>query len=75
MSGAQDLTGGAGEPQRSRTRREDSRLLAKDPIGEDDTRRLRVQADWRFVERLKWAILTGRESPAAVLGLRNKRPS
>jgi hypothetical protein len=58
-----------------RTRRDDSRLLTKDPIGEDDTRRLRVQQDWKFVERLKWAILTGRESPAAVLGVRNKRPS
>jgi hypothetical protein len=58
-----------------RTRRDDSQLLAEDAIGQDDAHRLRVQQDWKFVERLKWAILTGREGPAAVLGLRNKRPS
>jgi hypothetical protein len=58
-----------------RTRRDDSQLLAEDPIGQDDARRLRVQQDWKFVERLKWAILAGHETPAGVLGVRNKRPS
>jgi hypothetical protein len=55
--------------------RHDSKLLDEDAIGQDDARRLRVRQDWKFVERLRQAIRDGHETPAGVLGVRNKRPS
>jgi hypothetical protein len=58
-----------------RTRRNDGKLLNGDPLPPDDARRAQIERDWKFIERLRWAILTGRESPTAVLGVRNKRPS
>jgi hypothetical protein len=51
-----------------RVRRDDSRLLAKDPIGQDDTRRAQIERDWKFIERLRWAIQSGHETAAGVLG-------